>query len=442
MTFESLAELDAQKPRAPGLYIGWKSQALAGRHALGGGVPVFIGFVKPGAFAADAPRARWFDGWERFTHVFTPNVGASLFLMHAVRGFFENGGERCLVVPVTEARGMEGAHALAAPLDEGGFLENIEEIDLVCVPDAMSPLLGEKHEAHEERDSLDARKAAAVAVQASAMEHCTRMGNRFAVLDAMSPETAGVDIDISADVETRKHTLLAAVIAQWQTLPAQHGALYFPWIAVKPLVALAANQPMQPTLRVPPCGHIAGIYARCDRRVGVFKPPANEVIEGALDLDLNLADTDQAVLNQAGINCLRERPGWGLRVWGARTLSERPELRYVNVTRLLLAITRELEYHLRDLTFEPNNPLLWEAVAERLEGYFSDLYRAGALKGADPREAYFVKCDAETNPPAEREAGRLVAMAGLAAAAPAEFVVVRITQSADGVSVAGPDMRV
>jgi uncharacterized protein len=96
---------------------------------------------------------------------------------------------------------------------------------------------------------------------------------------------------------------------------------------------------------------------------------------------------------------------------------------------------------MRDLLFEPNGPLLWEAVAERLEGYFSDLYRAGALQGTDKSEAYFVKCDAETNPPEERDTGRLIAMAGLAAAAPAEFIVLRITQSADGVSITGPDMQ-
>jgi uncharacterized protein len=427
MTFDSLAEQDAQLLRTPGLYIEWKSRVLAGRHTLGGGVPVFIGFVAPGAFAADAPRTYWFDRWERFTHVFNVDVRASTFLMHAVRGFFENGGERCLVAPVQVGSGDDAAFALAAPLDEGGFLEDVEEIDLVCVPDAMSPLL---RSPHTSRDAV-------IAVQASAMDHCARMGNRFAVLDAMLP----VDAGDNGDGEKRKRAFLDAVIAQWQTLPAQYGALYFPWIEVKPLVAVAAQRPSQSTVRVPPCGHIAGIYARCDRRVGVFKPPANEVLEGALDLDLNLADSDQATLNQAGINCLRERPGWGLRVWGARTLSERPELRYVNVARLLLAIARELEYHMRDLLFEPNGPLLWEAVAERLEGYFSDLYRAGALQGTDKSEAYFVKCDAETNPPEERDTGRLIAMAGLAAAAPAEFIVLRITQSADGVSVTGPDMQ-
>ncbi|MGA7816349.1 phage tail sheath C-terminal domain-containing protein, partial [Caballeronia sp.] len=165
-------------------------------------------------------------------------------------------------------------------------------------------------------------------------------------------------------------------------------------------------------------------------------------IEGALDLDFDLADSEQAALNQAGINCLRERPGWGLRVWGARTLSDRPEMRYVSVSRLVLTVRRELEYRLRDLVFEPNDPALWKGVAERLTSYFSDLYRNGALQGANASEAYFVKCDEETNPREAREAGLVSALAGIAPAVPAEFVIVRITQSADGVSVVGPDMRI
>lgn len=433
MKLESLTDQGAQSLRTPGLYIEWHARGLAGGHGYATGVPVFIGFVGPGAFPADAPRARWFDRWERFAGVFNDGVHASTLLMHAVHGFFENSGERCLVAPVQadyesdKADARELAALLAAPLDEGGFLEDIEAIDLVCVPDAMSPAVSRS------RDAV-------FAVQSSAAAHCARMGNRFAVLDAMS---SAPRVDITR--EARLEATIGDVIAQWQTLPAEHGALYFPWIAVKPLPrarAGYAGEDAQPTVRVPPCGHIAGVYARSDRRVGVFKPPANEVLEGALDLDFDLADSEQAALNQAGINCLRERPGWGLRVWGARTLSERPELRYVSVTRLLLAIRRELEYGLRDLVFEPNNPALWTGVAGRLTSYFSDLFRRGALKGADASEAYFVKCDAETNPPEAREAGRVVAIAGIAPAAPAEFVIVRITQSADGVSVAGPDMQV
>jgi uncharacterized protein len=421
MKFESLTGDGARSLSTPGLYIEWRTDALARRHTLPTGVPAFVGFVSADAWSPDAPVTFRFDRWERFAHVFgQPRVHASPLLMHAVRGFFENGGGRCLIVPLRADYAKGDARTLAAqlsaPFEADGLLDGIEEIDLVCVPDAMSP-------------AVTAERGAVLDVQISAVEHCARMGNRFAVLDAISTGHEGNE-------GTRAQRLdrsMSAVISQWQMLPAEHGALYFPWIDVKPLAPDARN----PTERVPPCGHVAGVMSRCDQRVGVHKPPANEVLEGALDLDFDLSDGEQAALNQAGVNCLRERAGWGLRIWGARTLSDRPQMRYVNVTRVMLTVTRELEYRLRDLVFEPNGPALWAGIEERLQCYLNDVYRSGALKGANARDAYFVKCDAETNPAEARDAGQVKAIVGIAPAAPAEFVIVRITLSADGVSVAG-----
>jgi uncharacterized protein len=424
MKFESLTGDGARSLSTPGLYIEWRTDALARRQTLPTGVPAFVGFVSRDAFGPDAPVTFRFDRWARFAHVFRQaDVNASPLLMHAVRGFFENGGGRCLIVPLRADYANGDARTLAAqlsaPFEADGLLDGIEEIDLVCVPDAMSP-------------ALTAQRSAVLDVQISAIEHCARMGNRFAVLDAISVGDEG-----ESTREQRLDESLSAVIAQWQMLPAEHGALYFPWIDVKPL----AHDARYPTERVPPCGHVAGVMSRCDQRVGVHKPPANEVLEGALDLDFDLSDSEQAALNQAGVNCLRERAGWGLRVWGARTLSDRPQMRYVNVTRVMLTVTRELEYRLRDLVFEPNSPALWTGIEERLQCYLSDVYRSGALKGASAHEAYFVKCDAETNPPDAREAGQVRVLVGIAPAAPAEFVIVRITLSADGVSVAGPEAQ-
>jgi phage tail sheath protein FI len=172
--------------------------------------------------------------------------------------------------------------------------------------------------------------------------------------------------------------------------------------------------------------------------VGVHKAPANELLEGVLDVDVQIGARDQEALNEAGVNCLREWPGWGLRVWGAHTLSDRPELRYVNVTRLILALTRELERNLRDLVFEPHNAALWAAIEDRVRGYLRALFERGALKGRSASEAFYVKCNEETNSVEQRDAGMLVAQIGLAATAPAEFVIVRITQSASGIAVSGP----
>src|SRR5262249_47074291 len=171
----------------------------------------------------------------------------------------------------------------------------------------------------------------------------------------------------------------------------------------------------------------AGIYARVDARIGVHKPPANEIIEGTIDLERDLDDEDQSLLNEVGVNCLRAFPGRGIRVWGARTLSGLPEWRYVNVRRLFTTLVRWIARSCQDLVFDAYPPALWEGIRGRLNSYCYTLFQKGALKGDAPAEAYYVKCDAETNPPEEREQGRVISEVGLAPVMPAEFIVVRIT---------------
>ena len=188
---------------------------------------------------------------------------------------------------------------------------------------------------------------------------------------------------------------------------------------------------------MPPCGHIAGVYSRTDSRVGVHKAPANEVLEEILKLEIYYSDDEQATLNDAGINCLRSFAGRGIRVWGARTLSGQPQWSYVNVRRLFLTLARWLKRNMNDLVYETNNQRLWERVRERLLDYCRNLFDQGALLGNSPAQAFFVKCDAETNTAETQEAGQVVAEVGLAPAVPAEFVVVRITQSAGTIVVTG-----
>jgi hypothetical protein len=413
--------------RTPGLYLDWDPKGLAGRRRLASGVPVFAGFVKAGSFGPGERHARQFDRWERFDAAYRAAAPGDL-LSCAVRGFFENGGERCIVQPVQtsldawsdvhdRAEARELADRLISPFSESGVLRDLEYVDLVCVPDAMTP-------------QLLAFPEYVFDVQREIVEYCARLRDRFAILDTMPALAVPKD-----DSPNPANRAMLDAITQWQSLPAEHGALYFPWVRVR---SPRPNADARETVLVPPCGHIAGVYARSDRRVGVHKAPANELLEGVLDVDVQVNDRDQADLNDAGVNCLREWPGRGLRVWGARTLSDRATSRYVNVTRLVLAVTRELERNLRDLVFEPHNAALWGAVEDRVRGYLRELHSSGALKGRDPSEAYFVKCNAETNSVEGRDAGTLVAQIGLAATAPAEFVIVRITQSADGVTLGGP----
>jgi hypothetical protein len=226
------------------------------------------------------------------------------------------------------------------------------------------------------------------------------MRYRFAVLD--SPETiekGGVD-----------------------KLPkprdSKYGAYYFPWVEV--------YDPYKGNIYVPPSGHMAGIYARVDAERGVHKAPANELVRGAIGLKYNVTKGEQDILNPKGINCIRLFPNRGIRVWGARTISSDASWRYVNVRRLFNMVEQSIEIGTQWVVFEPNDERLWKRVTRDISAFLLRLWRQGALFGKTPEEAFYVKCDNETNPPEVIDAGQLVVEVGLCPMKPAEFVIFRI----------------
>jgi phage tail sheath protein FI len=124
-------------------------------------------------------------------------------------------------------------------------------------------------------------------------------------------------------------------------------------------------------------------------------------------------------------------------VWGARTLSTEPAWTYVNVRRLVLTVARAVGVIGAPLVFEPQGEALWRRVRRDVSAFLTRLYGQGALRGASASDAFYVRCDAQTNAGAEQ--GQLVAEIGLAAARPNEFIVVHVVNEAGGVSVAGPN---
>ena len=148
-----------------------------------------------------------------------------------------------------------------------------------------------------------------------------------------------------------------------------------------------------------------GIYARTDAKVGVFKAPANEEVIGALDLGSEMGNDTQGQLNTLGINCLRSFPSRDIRVWGARTLSDDARWRYVNVQRLFITVRRWIDLNMSWTVFESSTLQLWIRVERQLRSYLNNLWQMGALQGRTPEEAFYVKCDAETNPPDARLIG-------------------------------------
>jgi hypothetical protein len=425
--------------RAPGVYYEMPAPVRV-QPAFRTAIPVFAGFGDSMSLERiSSGEIHRIDSWQHFLHLCKPLPES--YLGHATRGFFENGGEHCFVMPVrcdgNDATKMRDA--LIGLFSPGGPLDSCEDVDLVCVPDAMSPLVRR------------AGPRAAQEIQSAALEHCARMGDRFAILDGPGSEQ-GLD----AVSEDRG---VAQAISHWRSLPPEHGALYFPWVYVKKSLSTqsaAGSETALPCDRLsmenawragsadfhipvlaPPCGHIAGIYSRTDGRIGVHKAPANEAVEGVLQAGVDLSGTEHGALNEAGVNCLRDSGGRGIRVWGARTLSGQPQWRYVNVRRLFLTLTRWIRQNMQDIVYEGNDPSLWERIAQRLTIHCQDLFDQGALMGDSPAQAFYVKCDAETNTRESRDAGTVITDVGLAPAVPAEFVVVRITQSASSVAVTG-----
>ncbi|HEX2086785.1 MAG TPA: phage tail sheath subtilisin-like domain-containing protein [Solirubrobacteraceae bacterium] len=199
--------------------------------------------------------------------------------------------------------------------------------------------------------------------------------------------------------------------------------LYWPWIKV-------SNPLGGDPIAVPPSGHVAGVWARTDEERGVFKAPANEELRGAVDLAYHVDDTEQSDMNQRGINAIRFFPGRGIRIWGARTLSGEvePEWTYLNVRRLFNYLSASILRGTQWAVFEPNDEALWVSLRVSVSNFLTTVWRTGALFGASPSEAFFVKCDAETNPPEERDIGKVNIVVGVAPVKPAEFVIFQISQ--------------
>jgi phage tail sheath protein FI len=169
-----------------------------------------------------------------------------------------------------------------------------------------------------------------------------------------------------------------------------------------------------------------------DNTRGVHKAPANEVVLGANGLEFQVTHAEQGELNRTGINCIRAFPGRGIRVWGARTMSSDPEWRYINVRRIFNYVSTSIMQGTNWAVFEPNDQRLWTSLTIAVSSFLNRVWRSGALFGTSPAEAYFVKCDAETNPPEVIEAGQVVCEIGIAPVKPAEFVIFRLSQFTGG----------
>lgn len=276
-------------------------------------------------------------------------------------------------------------------------LENIDDVNILCIPDRTDPN-----------------------VQNEMIAHCQNMQDRFAILDP--GPTPNVDPLSAGGILFQRNSLAGN--------PRGFAALYYPRLIISNPDPLVGG-----SLTIPPCGHIAGIYARSDASRGVHKAPANEPIQGVLGLEHVLNDEEQGELNEKQVNVLRIFRGMGPTVWGARTISTETAWRYVSTRRLFLFLEESIQEGTRFAVFEPNDLALWSKIKRVVTGFLTRVWRSGALFGATPEEAFFVKVDEELNPPDVRALGQVIIEVGVLPAFPAEFVIFRIGQKAGGAEV-------
>ncbi|WP_250454448.1 phage tail sheath C-terminal domain-containing protein [Caballeronia sp. ATUFL_M2_KS44] len=389
---------------APGLYVEERSTGARPIEAVGTSTAAFLG--EPPDPGAHSGVAHAVNSWTEFQRTFVGKASASTLLSHAVFGFFLNGGRRCYVVNTRECGLIKGLQSL----------ERVDDVNIVAAPGMTD-----------------------IQTYEAVLSHCEAANNRFAILDApRDVEDIGTLTRAGMLTETGKPgapAQPAAGAAQDGEQGADegagvgardsnNGAFYFPWFRTRDALASGAND----IVTVPPSGHMAGVYARTDALRGVHKAPANERVNGALGLTYLVTDSEQAVLNPAGVNCIRMFQG-GVRVWGARTTARTDiEWRYINVRRLFMMICQSIRAGTRWVVFEPNDRPLWQQITGQITAFLLTIWRDGALAGATQEEAFFVKCDAEVNPPEEIDNGRVIVVIGIAPVKPAEFVIFRIGQ--------------
>jgi phage tail sheath protein FI len=208
-----------------------------------------------------------------------------------------------------------------------------------------------------------------------------------------------------------------------------HAAIYYPYINI--------TDPLTGQLRpTAPSGTVAGLYAATDSARGIWKAPAgtNAALRGALALEYAVSDAESGYLNPVAINAIRNLTPHGIVAWGARTMhgndANPSDYKYVPVRRLALYIEQSLLRGTQWVVFEPNDATLWGEVRKSISSFMDTLFRQGAFAGSSPREAYFVKCDADTNPQSQIALGILNIVVGFAPVDPAEFVIITIQQIA------------
>jgi phage tail sheath protein FI len=373
---------------APGVYIEEISITADPIEGVGTSTVAFIG----GAVQGPILEPTMVTSWEQFVEKFggLDYSSKGFYLAHAVDLYFKNQGQRAYVVRVEGTVGNTGrndtAYRTGLPC-----LEVLDDVNLVAMPDGNN-----------------------VVDQKALIEHCEKMRYRFAIIDS-PPDPR--DVGDTHDVRLQKEKLVSSK---------GYAAIYHPWIQVQ--------DPNTKRIRVvPPCGAVAGIYARMDIQKGVHKAPANELVIGALDTEIAVDQADMAELNRIGVNVIRKFTGRGLLVWGSRTTSSDSIWKYISVRRTVMYLERSISNGTEWAVFEPHDEITWSEAKRSVVEFLTRSWKDGMLLGTRSEEAFLVRCDRTTMTQADIENERLIIEVGVALTRPSEFIIFRVAHQMERV---------
>jgi phage tail sheath protein FI len=408
---------------APGVYVKDVPSGIRSIVGAGTSTPAFLGFTKQST--ENSPTL--VRSWSEFDKIFVPPTGGTQAeeqadivsqeedwrLAEAVMGYFSNGGASCYIVPISSQG--DALTALRGDKDKKtglNGLETVGDVSMVAVPDmhilANAAMPQGTLFAEDTDPAIIAGTMNPLAQEV--VEHCAKMGNRVAVLDAPPGLTSKQLKDFRNALSVGSHKDFAT--------------LYYPWVTVPGVGGTPRT--------APPSGHICGVWAATDAARGVFKAPANVSLTYAIDLANALSDDEQGELNAEGVNCLRSFPGRPLLVWGARTLADASDRdwKYLSVRRLVCFLADSLKQSTSWAVFEPNDERLWSTLRHSCSAFLKDQWCQGALQGATQEEAFHVVCDKSNNPQESIDLGEVHCDIYVAPVRPAEFIHFSIQQTA------------
>lgn len=386
--------------KTPGVYISPQDTFSTSVVEVDSAVPAFVGYTQKalsdGKSLARKPRR--IASMAEYQALFGGPSDAGFILHDCMDLFFLNGGENCYIVSVGDYSAVAvGAAALTAGID---LLLMEQEPTLLVVPEAV--LLDEP---------------ACAGVQQAMLVHCgEQMRNRVAVLDIRDGSKSRTD---GADC-------VAAFRERIGDRHLSYAAAYYPW-----LNTAASGKPEK---WLPPSAAMAGVYTRVDHTRGVWNAPAGISLAGVTAPSVAISSQEQEALNAPpetrSINAIHSFVGEGFMVWGARTLDgESPDWRYISVRRTLIMVEESCRLAMLPMVFEPNMPATWLRIKTMLEAYLNELWKRGGLLGATPADAFRVCVGlGETMTADDILEGSLRVVLQLAAARPAEFIVVTFVQ--------------